>query len=387
MSPSGPEDRTEQYIPTPQEGAKSPQVKEVEHKDIINLIKKDIYMLNHLDEDESRYKQMIEYTLEKNAKKLAELNRKYPNDSEVLRLQAMCDDLWQDYKKNEELNLDASFEYILIQMRHEIQAAGVHQELPDQSVVKETVAKLQAIGVMPEYVVTRGNISAPTVVYFMQIHPNPDLTEEFMEIAGVKKSQAEIYKALVGMVNGNIGNTLYAEGPDAGEEVTSKDIEEGKLAGPTAKEHGYVQAHDTLGDKLKIRGIEESGLQDQMIKMWNKPNGPLKYRATSVNIFISQNVADAVKKSGEKVSFLTLGAAHEDGMPGRRSIMPQKSESDMLPFSAVLAYNDVNVVVVDASKAFDLEKTLAYIYAKRNALGAMTKAMGIKKKRRTVSPK
>lgn len=343
----------------------------------MKAIKNDIFLLNNWDENEKKDRDTIKYLLNKISDKLMVLSKKYPNDSEVRRLQTMNDDLFLDYERGEEMNLDTSFGYMLNEMRYEISSSGVRKELPDQSVVKDTVKRLKEVGVMPEYILTKGNPSAPTVIFFMQIHPNPGLTDEFMEIAGVKKSQAEIYKALVGMVNGSIGNTLYAEGPNAEEEVTSKDIEEGKLASPHTKEHGYVQAHDTLGDKLKIRGIEESRLQYQMIKMINKPNGLLKYRATSVNIFIAQNVADAVKKSGEKVSFLTLGAAHEDGIPGRRSIMPGTEESDMLPFSAVLAYNDVNVIVIDASKAFDADKLYAYLAANPNALGATGKAMRV----------
>ena len=375
MSPLG----TESPPPSPPLEAQKP-LRPKEAVDIAEMkdIKRRIYLLNSWDENEKKDRDTIIFLLRENTEKLRVLYEKYPNDNEVRRLQTMNDDLFLDYDKGEELNLDSSFGYMLTEMRYEISRAGVRIESPDQSVITDTVKRLKEIGVTPEYVLTKGNPSAPTVVFFMQIHPNPGLSDAFMEIAGVKKSQAEIYKALVGMVNGNIGNTLYAEGSDAEEEVTSKHIEEGKLAGPTAKEHGYVQAHDTLGDKLKIRGIEESRLQDQMIKMWNKPNGPLKYRATSVNIFIAQNVADAVKKSGEKVSFLTLGAAHEDGIPGRRSLMPGTSESDMLPFSAVLAYNDVNVVVIDASKAFDADKLYAYLAENPSAIGTKTKAMGTK---------
>ncbi len=307
-------------------------------------MKRNLLYLNSKDENEDKEssKEILSYINDQ----LTNLEKKYPNDYELKTLRLMWNDLDEDCILEQDMNLDSFFiaDYVLI--KGEIEAAGVHKENPKDSVVKETVAKLEAVGVQPEYVVTTGNPSAPIVVYFMQIHSNPGMTDEMMNAYGVKESQAEISKGIIGSVQADIGHTLYTEGLPIDFSVTPEILSKIRASDPSAKEMASFTVQEALGGKLNTIGIEDMDLLMESLKTSGRPNSSLKYRANVMNILLAQNISDSIKETGETVSFLTLGAGHENDMLGKNP----------LRFSEALAYNGVNVIVVDASESFDPKK-------------------------------
>lgn len=98
--------------------------------------------------------------------------------------------------------------------------------------------------------------------------------------------------------------------------------------------------------KVRISGSEDMVLNDGA----ELPDGSIDpHRAVGHNIFIADNIADLLKSNGNKAAALTFGVGHEWVDKGEsESIMVEKNpDSHPLPLSKLMAYEGVNVFVID----------------------------------------
>ena len=273
------------------------------------------------------------------------LESKYPEDKDVQELRLLYDDLIEDHEASRHLNLDTSFDEISRKMEEEIAERGVRIEPASNTILADTVKALEECGITPEYIVTTGNPKAKTVVYFMQIHPHPTKTSpKILEAMGVKASQEEIYEAIIAASEKGLIKVVYGEGISSGKKLDEETLKKGK------KGLSYIEAGKKMGKRIEIVGVENANLLKGASQDIGTPS--FKYRVTAHNIYIGENIAEAVNASPQNLSFFVMGAAHE-----KKFI---KGLSDPLPISQAIAYHGVNVVVVDsASKYFDEQKAVS----------------------------
>ncbi len=171
------------------------------------------------------------------------------------------------------------------------------------------------------------------------------MDQELRDLAGITQSQNDIYKGVKAAHAAGLINTVYTEGWGDENEM---DLKEGKLreaitADETAMAMGAWRVETELGDELTLVGTEDMPL---LMNAW-EGNG-MEYRATAQNILIADNVADGVKARQEPLSVLTFGAAHESFNFGPKD----ERREHPVPLSHLLAYNGVNVIVVDAATPY-----------------------------------
>ena len=268
---------------------------------------------------------------------ISKLKKAYPNDPDIYLFEQMYADLNEDLNRHEETDLDSSFETILTEMGSVIEKSGVRRENPKDSILMDTVLQLKAVGVEAEYVVTKGDPNAPTIVLFKQIHGLPTTTREQEDDIGITGSQHMIRDAIIAATNAGIISTVYPEimpeDPDmarrASTVLTSGEVDN------VFSRAGVMQAKKSLGDNVNLVGYDEDTL-----KM--NPRMMFQNRDTVHNVFMASNLEQLVSKSDQQLSFLTIGAGHETHF----------DEGHPLPLSSTLAYYGMNVIVVDAFTSY-----------------------------------
>lgn len=284
-------------------------------------IRQDLMEVNQVSKQTEEQQQRTALLLGQIGDSLETLKVKYPNDPDLRRYYQMYEDLKGDVEREESPDLDTSFDAMMEEMRQEIRATGVRRELPSDTILSNTLSQLQAIGVTPDYIMTKGNPRAKIAIYFPQLHTNPGLTDEMLRDFGVLESQALITKIIDSASANGLARNVYREGlPD-----------------------GFQQDRG----KISLRGFEDPNLLEK--DMQKILGGKLPaYRTTAENILLASSVAQQIKGEAEELSFVILGAAHE------KDLLPNVNQSHILPFSSVLAYYDINVIVIDASKSLNL---------------------------------
>lgn len=280
----------------------------------------------------------IREQLEGVEKDLVALQIKYPDDIELKELRLLYDDLRKDFENGQELKLDEGFDELIALMEGEISRSGVRRELVDETILHETVEQLRGVGINPSYVVTQGDPHAKTMIFFMQIHPNPGIDQEFRDAYGVTASQREIYEGILGAQKAGLGRTVYAEGVWSGMPL-DKYIDEMMSYEHIAATATFRLEHD-LRDQIDTVATEEPVPFFDILMHGGRG---FEYRTTAHNIFIADNVADHFKSSDEILAFLPFGAFHETAVG-----FGEGAESP-LPLSQILAYHGLNVVVVDSA--------------------------------------
>lgn len=312
------------------------------------FVKKSLFKLEEMDETKEGFMEEAEERLAWAESNLKELEAAYPHDLDVKFLREMYEDLKKDLEDKFPMDFDSSFDQILEEMVAELEASGVRVENPETSLLSGTVQELEAIGIHPSYVVTQGDPNAPTIVLYLMVHPTPGMNQELRDLTGVTQSQNDIYSGVTAAQEAGLIDTVYTEGWGTGREL---DLKEGHLRNAPIQDEnamaiGAWRAETELGDGLRLVGTEDMPL---LINV-SQGNG-MKYRATTQNILIADNIADEVHASQEKLSLLTFGLFHEsfDSIPNDGEA---DHEAHPVPLSHLLAYNGVNVIVVDAATPY-----------------------------------
>ena len=313
----------------------------------VEVIRDNLLDLNYASRDVYRSRSEAEKDLEEIENGLENLQSE-TDGFEVLTLHRMYIDLRADFESERDLRLDSSFDALVDAMQEEIKTAGVHKESPDETVAQDVVRSLRDAGVSPEYVVTTGNPNAPTVVLFMQAHPNPGMTPEMMEDLGINASQGRIVRDISAIVESRMPlGTVYYEGLPAQDELSGTEAAEldSTLAGSSLAGGLLKKKFD---NRIHIEGIENmqllSAIVDGLIRGESKA---MQYRTTAHNVLLASNIIEDINAddSTPGTHVLVLGGAHEKALFG-------KASDDSLPISQVLAYYGVNVVVVDAATTY-----------------------------------
>lgn len=309
-----------------------------------NRIRDDLFAINLTADENQKTKTKAKEKLAILGKEIAKLKIEFPQDQEISQLSAYHADLIKDLKEQRSLNLDSSFNQILSEMQTEIQKSGVRIEKPDQTIIPEVIQKLKAIGINPSYIVTKGNKNAKTIVYFMQIHNNPGLDEEMLEKVG--KSQQQIFEAIKAGVKSGLIKTFYAEAttgnksmPDLINEVSKEDLVYNMIT--IAAEY---RAKHELGNKIDVVGMENNDLLKKTVISGGKEGA--FYRRSAHNVVLADYVTENLNHKNQSIAFMSLGAAHES------SSLLKTTLKNPLPISHVLAYNNFNVIVVDAATPY-----------------------------------
>ncbi|MBI2634100.1 hypothetical protein HYW82_00315 [Candidatus Peregrinibacteria bacterium] len=276
------------------------------------------------------------------------MEKQYPDDSDLLVLETLYGDLFNDYETvATQLLLDRGFDEIMASLNREVAVAGVRVESPNNSSIPVIIEQLKASGIEPEYVVSAGDVGAKTVVYFMQTHPNPGVPVEVMRAMGVEESQNEIYKGLRNAVTTGIGRTVYSEGLPAYLNYNS-DFSKKYLEKQTVSQKGFTLAVDRVNRDLEgavnLVGMENMDLMNATLTLWD-----MDYRVTAHNILLADNIHAHFSNTDEQVAFAVLGAGHEKY---EKMIRGMGDVAHGMPFSSALAYYGYNVVVVDASTRY-----------------------------------
>lgn len=285
------------------------------------------------------------------------LKQQYPDDINIRVLEAMYDDLKGDLDQQRDLHFDSSFDAILKDMQEEISASGVRVETAENTILSDTVSKLRECGIEPDYIVTRGDSNAKTVVLFLQLHPNPGLSRQTMEELGILQSQEAITKAIRAASDRDLIEDVYCEGVPFGQEISQQDAVDLMPSDPSA-ELSYFGVKRTFGNKVRLNGIEDMNLLAMMAQdVARGREKAAEERGTAHNIFLGDNIAVDLTKRERDLAFLILGSAHEINFGdvfGHNKPHP-------LPLSHVLAYNGVNVIVVDETKHLSAEKARQFV--------------------------
>lgn len=310
---------------------------------IKDRIRDDLFAISTISKDNQELIAQVSNKLASLGKEIDKLKAEYPPDEEINQLIAYHKDLTDDLKEGRELHIDSSFDQILSEMQTEVQKSGVRIEKPDQTIISETVQKLKAIGINPSYIVTKGDKNAKTVVYFMQIHGNPGLSDEALEKMGVKKSQQQIFEAIGAGVKNGLIKTFYGEGVPGNQSMPDLVSKSPALAAMAE----YKAKHE-LGDQIDIVGMENMDLLGDTIKSMIKGSDDkgAYHRMSAQNVVLADYVTENLKQSDQSIAFMSLGAGHE------KIFVPDIQKQHPLPISETLAYNDVNVVVVDAATPY-----------------------------------
>jgi hypothetical protein len=254
----------------------------------------------------------------------------------------MYKDLRGDFAKGEDFELDTSFDDIEMEMGNVVKEAGVHQETPDGTSLSDTVRKLRAFHVNPDYIVTSGNPKAKTVVLFMQIHSMSGMTNEMADELGVTQSQAQIKEGIGNAVRTGFVKDVYEEFVESTRVLDGSSLLK-EYNSDTSMRQATFQLKEELGERMVLKGYDVDELKsfvfmDDPDK--EKDDRYFEHRTKAHNVFIASNLAERVNASDQNISFVTLGIGHEK--------LPQ-GERHPVRISDCLAYYGFNVIVVDTS--------------------------------------
>jgi len=323
-------------------------------------LKTAILELNANDKEDEYLDHRIKYLLDVANAELTDLEVKYPLDEDIKMLRLMYEDLHQDFEDKKQLNLDRSFDKIVANMAREIVVSGVHQESIHSGFISPTIAKLHACGIEPEYIVTKGNPKAPTVVLFLQAHPFPfekNSADKALSRKLSEHSQDKIFEAIRNASNKGLIRDIYEEGLEYGYHfVGAKEA--------VKDDKNPWQNHGTVRALAAVKGIELHGMEDyalhqqtlkgvkELVKNNFLPNDateatPLRHRLGAQNILLARNVSNAVNAREQELSFVVLGVNHEKLPMKGDPLQPNPHEGGGIAFAQALAYYDINVVVVE----------------------------------------
>ena len=326
-----------------------------------DILKSNLLTLNREDkirEDDVAY---VQASLKNTDTSLSKLEAITPQDPDLKMLRLMWADLKRDFENNLPLQLDESFKETVALMQKEIAEKGVKMESIRDTALDEQIAALEKLGIKPAYVVRPDPPSEKTLILYMQLHPNPGMSQEFKDVGGITASQGQIEKEVSLLIEGGGVKNVYMEGFGKNEEFTAKPKDESDL-----KDMAEYQLEKTFGDRVKTIGTESRQLYFDEIE-----GRSLKYRMTAQNVIIAQNTTEEFLQSDQDTAVLIFGAGHEGnlGTPGTEH---------PLPLSSVLAYYGCNVIVVDsATQYLNLTGAMA-VLEKEKAQKVLDQAAGAK---------
>ena len=270
------------------------------------------------------------------------------DDPEVLILETLYDDLLGDLERGENVEIDSTYRQLFEDMELIIEEAGVEENPDDLGSSVELVDALDNLGVDYEYVVTApGN--EDTVILFLQLHPNPGMSEEVIKKSGIEQSQLQIEETVRVLVENGISRTVLSEGDPFRKEVTSDFAYSMISRLPEIENMAHYRLARDLGDDINIIGYEDMSLIFSAVRLFagqgdDSDEAYMSARMITGNVLVGTNMLSLLEEG--EVSSVIIGAGHEKSYRSRHP-------DHMLPLSHVLAALGVNVVVIDTSKELD----------------------------------
>ena len=332
---------------------------ELSREDLLKRIKQTILRLAVMD-DADFYDGYVREVLDEAHKHLEELKENYPEERDIVLFEEALIDLEQDFKEEVETELDSSMEAMMEDMKGVIAEAGVEQKdvsevINEDSLMGDTLCRMEELGVEAEYVVEAADPNAPVIVLFMQVHPAPSEVENIkLDISGNKKmqraltakkgvlktpeeSQLAIYENVWSLVEDGVGSTLYAEiVPLVWGELNQERVDVIRDEQEDYGQMASLRLEEDLGDAIDVRAYDIDPLKYETLS----GEMDLVYRFAAHNVFIASNLTTRHSGLGEQpVSFATMGGEHE------RYRNPDVEHQ--IPISHAMAYYGFNVVVVN----------------------------------------
>lgn len=288
-------------------------------------------------------------------RQIDKLGATMPHDRDVSILKILFQDLEEDFRKREALNLDSGFEAAIRHIGNEVAKMGVSIQAPGKGALKELICLLSSAGISLSYVVSQANPEqAATLLCFLQSHPNHGMTADFMSRRGIAASQQQILDVL----KQGLLTKIYTEGWPNGRPLTVGDANWLAETFPALASAAATRVKREIGDEIEIIGIEEWLLHQQIERNWGNLEilpGLLKHRTTGHNILLASNLEKLMR---EKLAGVLIGFGHEKSFAGGKNILGEPEAYHQLPFSTVLAYYGFNVVVVDMAGKTDTDSLI-----------------------------
>ncbi|MBP9770753.1 hypothetical protein KBC97_01170 [Candidatus Gracilibacteria bacterium] len=292
----------------------------------------------------------------------------YPEDKDLPMIKKLVDDIELDIYRNSEgqsLRLDQSLGEILIEKEFDLKESGISKIDLNKGLKKfpnlsKELQRLRDLGVEPDYLVPAENPNAPIVVLFLEEHfvGKKESSKEAI------KSDQYIERSLMKIIVEGVVKDIYVESESEEYKIIydKEEIDEYSDAvkrisakfGSKVNIYGteYLDISRVLLEKELENFAKKLGLKDPLKigKLFeNSVEGGAAFfsRAALENIFIAMNVRDAINRSKSPISIQIIGAGHEIN---ENEIVRKKNLPHPLPISNLLAYNGLNVFVVDATK-------------------------------------